>query len=222
MRYALVVFDVGDVIYDASWWRRRLHGELAGLCPGLTFDAMERAWEARLVAVYEGRRPYWDAFADLLADLAVPAAEHDAVARAAEAAADETPRHRRLFDGVPATLDRLRAGGVKLAALSDSQSGAAVIRADLDALGVGDRLDAIFSSVELAAAKPRPQAYLAVLERFGVRPDTAAFVGHETEELDGAKAAGLATIAFNWRTPVSADHHADTFPAIADIALATD
>jgi FMN phosphatase YigB (HAD superfamily) len=66
--------------------------------------------------------------------------------------------------------------------------------------------------------KPRPGIYLAALAPLDLYPWQAAFVGHAQEELQGAKALGLTTIAFNRDSDmVTADYIIDGFDEVADL-----
>ena len=86
-------------------------------------------------------------------------------------------------------------------------------------IGIEGVWDGIANSCELKISKPDPRIYLAALEHSGLPPTEAAFVGHAAYELEAAKALGMTTIAFNRDSPdVSADHVADRFSDIGDIA----
>jgi putative hydrolase of the HAD superfamily len=63
--------------------------------------------------------------------------------------------------------------------------------------GFGHVWDSIISSKELGTRKPDPKIYHAALQQLGLTPDQAVFVGHKASELDGARAIGMKTIAFN-------------------------
>ena len=68
MRYSAVIFDMGDIFFDATQWRRALTACLQQEGVAIDYRLFCRRWEARLVEVYLGRREYWDAFRELIAD----------------------------------------------------------------------------------------------------------------------------------------------------------
>lgn len=85
--------------------------------------------------------------------------------------------------------------------------------------GFGDVWDTIISSREMGVRKPHPQMYQAALQQLGVRADQAIFVGHKASELDGARAVGLKTVAFNFEKKAEADFYIKNFSDLLDIAF---
>ena len=65
-------------------------------------------------------------------------------------------------------------------------------RAKLDRIGVLDRLDGVYVSSEISAAKPDPASFAIACRGLGLRPSEALFVG-DLVEIDAlpATAAGL-------------------------------
>lgn len=61
--------------------------------------------------------------------------------------------------------------------------------------GVASLLDVISNSAVVGAAKPDPAIYLDALARARLKPSDAAFVGHDDEELSGARDVGMVTVA---------------------------
>jgi putative hydrolase of the HAD superfamily len=82
----------------------------------------------------------------------------------------------RLIDGVPALLATLRAGGRRLALVSNTHS-AEMVRGHLAAMGIADAFDAVVTSVEIGYRKPRPEIFTAALESLGAAASDAVFVG---------------------------------------------
>ncbi len=111
------------------------------------------------------------------------------------------------FDGVGETLHRLKSAGFRLGVVTDTDVSVETKLRWLAGNGIDRVWDAFAASSELKVAKPDPAIYLAALESIGVPAAEACFVGHAADELDGAKAIGLTTIAFNRDDEtVSADH----------------
>jgi FMN phosphatase YigB (HAD superfamily) len=85
-------------------------------------------------------------------------------------------------------------------------------------VGIDKVWDAFATSSELGAMKPDPRIYQAALEPLGLPPREAAFVGHAAVELDGAKALGMRTIAFNRDDEtVTADFIIDRFEELLGV-----
>jgi len=102
----------------------------------------------------------------------------------------------RHFEGLPEVLERLAAEGITLAIVSNKPYVAAN-----HAISVLFR-DGLFSHVQGAQDgvpfKPDPTATLAVMERFGVRPDECAFIGDTSTDMDTAKNAGVHAVGVLW------------------------
>lgn len=91
-------------------------------------------------------------------------------------------------DVVPA-LARLRAAGVRMAALSNSTT--AGLRAQLDYAGLARYLDAAFSVEEAGVYKPHPRVYLQAVSRMRVAPEQTMLVAAHGWDVAGAAWAGL-------------------------------
>lgn len=173
-----ILFDMGDIFYDATPWRRTITAALVERGVAIEFPEFVRRWEAELVPVYLGRKPYWDAFGELLDAFALEAvrrAEIVAIARDKARAVEQ----RTLFPGVAETLAELHHRGIKLAVLSDTESREARVRERLSAMGIERFFDAVVTSVDIGFVKPMPEAFAAALGRIGIAKQDAAFVGHD-------------------------------------------
>jgi putative hydrolase of the HAD superfamily len=100
--------------------------------------------------------------------------------------------------GLPAesrrVLGSLRAGW-KVGLLTNGTP--AVQRRKVEALGLGDLVDAVLCAVDVGdgTGKPAASAFYAALERLGATPASAVFVGDDPEaDLAGASAIGMKTI----------------------------
>ncbi len=89
---------------------------------------------------------------------------------------------------VPGALQRLRDGGLRLVALTNSTL--EVAEAQLGHAGIRDRFEAVMSGDEVRALKPRPEAYALVAERTGVPLDRVRLVAAHAWDVSGALAAG--------------------------------
>ena len=98
----------------------------------------------------------------------------------------------RAYPEVPAVLERLRAGGARLAVVSnwDVSLHDVLERTQLRAL-----VDVVVISAELGAAKPDPAIFRAALDRLGATASDAINVGDSVEhDVAGARAAGVEAV----------------------------
>ena len=98
----------------------------------------------------------------------------------------------RAYPEVPAALGRLRAGGARLAVVSNWDVS---LHDVLERTGLRALVDAVVISAELGAAKPDPAIFRAALERLGATAAEAMHVGDSVEtDVAGARAAGLEAV----------------------------
>jgi putative hydrolase of the HAD superfamily len=108
-------------------------------------------------------------------------------------------RERHLWCAVRAgsaeSLARLRAAGLKLGVVSNSDGRVAQA---LDAAGLRHYFDVIIDSALVGLEKPDPRIFRAALEALEVEPEEALYVGdlYEVDVL-GAQAAGIQAILFD-------------------------
>ncbi|MFY9717863.1 MAG: HAD family hydrolase [Thermoplasmata archaeon] len=103
----------------------------------------------------------------------------------------------RLFSDVRRCLDQLRSEHRTLAIVSNSTSEASVRRI-LDRVGVLEYFERVVSSGTEGVAKPAAEIFRRAIERLGVRPEEALFVGDlPATDARGANAAGLHSVWLN-------------------------
>lgn len=107
------------------------------------------------------------------------------LARAELATAEVAP-------GTGAVLAELRRRGLKIGLVSNTMYPAELIRTRLDEFGLRDQFDVLAFSSEVGWRKPHPAIFQFALERLGVGPAEAVFVGDRVyEDVGGALRAGL-------------------------------
>jgi putative hydrolase of the HAD superfamily len=95
----------------------------------------------------------------------------------------------RAYPEVPGALARLRAGGARLAVVSNWDVS---LHDVLERTGLRPLVDAVVISAELGVAKPDPAIFAAALERLGAAAGDALHVGDSVEhDVAGARAAGI-------------------------------
>jgi REG-2-like HAD superfamily hydrolase len=103
----------------------------------------------------------------------------------------------RLFDDVPACLERLRREGVRMAVISNWDFS---LHKVLRMYDLHDRFETVVASLEEGVEKPDPRLFHLTLERLGVPPERALHVGdNPVDDYEGARSAGMRAVLLNRR-----------------------
>jgi putative hydrolase of the HAD superfamily len=193
-----VVFDVDGTLYRQGALRRamalrlvraHLHRPLAGLTTMRILSAYRRGQEALRDAPASGDIAQAQLRFASRATGATPADVQATVSRwMEEAPLDLLGRNAR--PGMQAFVRELRGRGIRLGVLSDYPADA-----KLEALGVGGLFDSVLcaQSPDVGVFKPDPRGILVSLDRLGVAPADALYVGDRPEvDAAAARAAGVA------------------------------
>lgn len=177
-----VVFDVDGTLVNS----------LDGYCAAAALAAapfgltVTRDLVARAL---NGNRSFWD--------LAVPAelqsADFTTTLRR------ETMRHWpqvlresvRCFEGLPATLDALRARGLRLAICTGSRGESF---RPLTEAGLFEYFETVVTADDVGRRKPHPDGLLRCLDDLGVAAAEAAYVGDTVPDIEAARAAGMLAV----------------------------
>ena len=201
-----VLFDGGDTLVGWRWDERLLEeGHDAGLralgrepSPALTarfrsgylpslqsreeLDEVDYAALMRRLLGEFGIEPSGEELDRFLA------AEHDSWAPA-----------RSVGEGTHALLDALRARGLRLGLVSNTFDPGWLVRRDLAAWGLAERLDVVVLSSEVGKRKPHPEPFERALDALGVAPGRALFVGDSRyHDVKGAREVGITTVQALW------------------------
>lgn len=188
--FEAVLFDLDGTLCQRTQDTEALYArvfERAGEDP---FGAPSELWTA-----LSGPPDHDDPIGYYGAGFARVAAQHDrsdadtlALARELVAAIDDSAVE--LLPGASVALDAAAAAGqvgLVTNGPADSQ------RTKLDALGLGDRFDAVVFAAELPRAKPHALPFERALDDLGVAPDRALYVGNSVEyDVAGSQNTGLA------------------------------
>lgn len=213
-----LVLDACNILYDDTAWRRWLLRLLTRL--GLQthyrcfFQVLDRDY---LGDVHRGRRKFDEAMEAFLLSAGLSLGQIDEVKAACLSYRRSTENGLRLLTGVRDTLRRLHGTGLLLGVICNSEHPAADIRQRLDGLLWEPLLTAVVSSQDLGRIMPDPACYLAALGAMNLPAAQVAFVGHDPEELAGAAAVGMATIAFNCEPDTRADVHLQRFEDLLEL-----
>lgn len=192
-----IIFDMGDILHDATHWRRWLWGWVSQYGVTLEFSQFCRKWDVLLDAVHRGVERYEIALDDFLRMQGLtPEQRHITLTQSAK----QKPLLERdvvPFVGVIPTLEQLHGQNIPMAILSDSESPKEKIKARLSQWGIDGFISHVISSRDLGCTKPHPRGYHVSAELLGTSCEETAFVGHDAEELSGAAAVGMLSVAFN-------------------------
>lgn len=105
--------------------------------------------------------------------------------------------YRRLetFPEVPDTLDRLKAGGMRCAILSNGAPD--MLNAAMTHAGLDRRLDACLSVEEVGVFKPDPRVYRLAVDRLGVAREGVCFLSSNAWDAAGAASFGFRVVWIN-------------------------
>jgi putative hydrolase of the HAD superfamily len=124
-----------------------------------------------------------------------------------------------IFDGVPETVTALKQKGYLLGIITDTAMPFSRKLNWFEEHGFGRVWDLVISSKEIGVRKPAPSMYEQALMQAGLNADETVFVGHKTRELEGARALGMRTIAFNYDPDAKADAYIEDFRELLDLPL---
>jgi HAD superfamily hydrolase (TIGR01509 family) len=145
---------------------------------------------------------YWDQFL-LMRGVASPDERRTLVGKI-----NDHSNHVLPIPGGREALAGLRQRGFALGIVTDTMYPIEWKMRWLNTVGVAEFIDVVACSTVLGAHKPDPAMYLNAVQQAHLTPGESAFVGHDAEELEGARKAGIATVAVNYGPDVRADYYA--------------
>lgn len=108
----------------------------------------------------------------------------------------EHDRMLKLYDGILHLLHSLQVAGVKLGLVTSKSRYTTQMAFDLT--GIECYFDATICADESPRNKPSPDPILLCLERLGVEPADAAYVGDAPADIQAALAAGVHAVGVTW------------------------
>jgi putative hydrolase of the HAD superfamily len=123
------------------------------------------------------------------------------------------------FNDALETLLQLKNRELYLGIVTDTAQPLYVKIKKLERGGIGNLWDSITPSSEVGVQKPDPKIYQLALQQLGVRSDQAIFVGHKAAELEGARNAGMKTVAFNYDADAKADYYIEEFSDLPKLPI---
>lgn len=207
-----LIFDVADVFYDATLWRRWLWRLVSRLGVRASYTAFYQPWDQRyLPDVCSGRRELAEALQAFLLAAGLSWAQVDEIEASSRVERNNLESGARPLPGIVPTVLKLQALGLRMAAWCDAPCPSARLEDQLRQLGLDGRFAAVVSSFDLESVQPAPACYRAALRALALPARRVAYVGHDAQHLAGAKAVGLTTVAFNYQRHAVADHYLSRF-----------
>jgi HAD superfamily hydrolase (TIGR01509 family) len=121
--------------------------------------------------------------------------------------------------GARDALQALKQNGVVLGIITDTMYPMEWKMARLRRAGVADLIEIVACSTDLGAHKPDPAVYRFAIQKTGHSAKQSAFVGHLGIELEGARAAGMLTIAINQDPGTTADYYCESLKDILSLPI---
>ncbi|MBS0210530.1 MAG: HAD family hydrolase [Planctomycetes bacterium] len=207
-----LLFDLDDVLFDGTIWRRWLVQLLGKIGHQVNYQTFFQPWDqVHLEAVCRRASTFDQAFRSFLSDAGLTSAQVDEVAAAGLSQCRHLQASLRPFPGVRGTLARLKQSGCRLAVVATSPYTANDLCARLRPLGLDRHFDLVASSFDRQRYLLDTDIFRDALHTLQVAPETAAFVGHDSEAIRNARGAGLCGMAFNFDRDVEADVHLRRF-----------
>ena len=153
--------------------------------------------------IREGRVPrtsnhvYWQYYLAALTELLDGPAETRAAAiERVIAGFRDIHTWSKVFPDTVPVLKKLKAAGYYLAVISNSDGS---VEGELQRAGLGEYLEFVIDSSVVGVEKPHPEIFQMALERSGIKPDEAVYVGDTyPTDIGGAELAGLRGILIDW------------------------
>lgn len=213
-----IFFDAADVLYRRPeptniyvsnlLKERGLSTELSPQDQGQRQSLRSQAKSGQL-----GPGEYWDQLLRMYG-VADPAERQRLVSRIDDYSDNVLP-----MPGNREALAGLKERGFVLGIVTDTMHPLERKKRWLDAAGVTEFIDVLACSTVLGAHKPDPAIYMNALQQARLTPGQSAFVGHATSELEGARRAGLATVAVLYEPGARADYYAESLPDLLNVPI---
>ncbi len=213
-----ILFDAAGVLYNRPQSTRKY---LAGLLQGMGLSgelpkkdqARQKALRSQANRGLFGPSEYW---AQVLLMMGVDSPiERQALVARINAYSDQV----QAIPGGREALAALKQRGFVLGIVTDTIYPIGRKMRWLSQVGVAEFIDVVACSTVVGAQKPDPAIYMNALQQAHLRPYESAFVGHAADELEGARRAGLATVAVLYEPDARADYYAECLIDLLDVPV---
>lgn len=206
------LFDAGDILY----FRPRRKNEFSLFLKEMGIDESKNRSAEKAALTRQAFKGQIDQEEFFTAYLNLLGIDDPALVKRGRSILEGENSDVKFFDGVRDTLLILKQKGYLLGIITDTANSVQAKLKWFEQGGFGHVWDSIISSKEIGLEKPDPGIYQAALNQLGITALQAVFVGHRKSELDGAKALGIKTIAFNQDPDATADLYVKDFNELID------
>lgn len=121
--------------------------------------------------------------------------------------------------GAREALTSLKRSGYLMGIITDTMYPVEWKMRRLEKAGVAEFIDIVSCSTSLGAHKPDPAVYRYAIEQARLTAADTVFVGHLGIELDGAKKAGMTTVAINYDPGTTADYYCQSILDLPNLSI---
>ena len=200
----LIIFDGEGVLYTGKKATKIFEREYDKFLKnfGVKFENQHKIWIKLYPKISSGKISLRKANKIVYKKLGIPTSKVDEWLKKDK---EINLKYIKLYKNRKKILEKIKARGIKIAILSDTVHPLKWRLELFKRLGLkkGKHYDKLFLSRLLGYEKPNPKSYLKVLEYFKVKPEEALFVGHDKEEMEGARKVGIKAIKFSRKVLLS-------------------
>lgn len=203
-----VLFDYGDTLLSMRMdWTRVVPEQLAGLAaalrpdlPGVDLERLGRDFQFMRAQGFERADTTHrelgatDALGMALKLQGVAPDDAELLQRGVDGFFAPEEANYSIIVGIPETLTKLKALGLKLGVVSNATCGR-LLRRSLERFRLAAHFDCVVVSAEQDRRKPAPEAFAPALEALGAEPGQTAMVGDRRDkDIAGANLAGMRSV----------------------------
>jgi FMN phosphatase YigB (HAD superfamily) len=213
-----ILFDLGDIFFEAHYWRKWLYlksvqkKKFKG-----SFKEFYNLWENILMDVYKGGKKYNDAILELLNKLNIHEPGYSTYVLNKKVYFEN---NRKLYRGVKKTLNYLYRNNIYNIVITDNEQSSEIIRQKiLKRYKIDKYINYVFTSLDFNLTKDDPLLFQLILKRMKYDASTTLFVGHDKNEIINARVCGIKTILFNnyLQDEINSDYKINNFEDIVDV-----
>lgn len=208
-------FDAGDILYYRPIKEQRLKEFLTGKTLKPNPHLVEEKQRLHNLA-YQGKLDRLEYYRSVVRLYGIT--DEALIEEGARAQAQDTDTVT-IPEGVPETINALKQQGYLLGIITDTALPISTKLGWFEKYGFGHVWDVVISSKEMGVRKPSPLLYQEALQVCHIDACETAFIGHKAYELEGARAVGMKTIAYNFEKESVADAYIQQFCELLTVPL---
>lgn len=222
MKIETILYDLGDIFFEAHLWRKWLFNIFLKkkLFKGnfLKFYNLYDSFLSK--GAYLGTKSYEETFDSFLTYMKLPEKERAKFKEKAFKRKVSIEQKRKLYPHVKKTLMTLTKNKIKNIVITDNESSESEIRTKIiNRYGINKYIDKIITSKDCGYAKSDKKIFELTLKKIGLSHDEVLFVGHDQDEIKSARASKILTVEYNnyLNVPLHTDYKISKFNQLLDI-----